>query len=88
MIVTPTSSFSHWAANMLGPRTRALLPPPHMTRAAPAFGIAELWGSTVLDWRDAAERGSGVTLMEAGTAPPRPTVPATGWLGPDGGNLH
>lgn len=88
LIATPTSSFSHWAANMLGPRTRALLPPPRMTRAAPAFGIAELWGSTVLDWRDAAERGSGVTPLAAGSAPPRPSVAATDWLGPDGGNLH
>jgi hypothetical protein len=57
LIATPTSSFSHWAANVLGPRSRVILPPPRTTRANPQWGVAELTGSVVLDWRDAAARG-------------------------------
>lgn len=80
LIATPTSSFSHWAANMLGPRTRAILPPPRMTRSDPAFGVAELWGRVVPDWRDAAERGIGVTPVARGAAPPSPGPAVTHWL--------
>jgi hypothetical protein len=80
LIATPTSSFSHWAANMLGPRTRSILPPPRMTRAKPAFGVAELRGSVALDWRDAAEQGAGVTPLPPGSALPHPTGPRTDWL--------
>lgn len=80
LIATPTSSFSHWAANMLGPRTRTILPPPRMTREAPAFGAAELFGCVVLDWREAAERGAGVVPIPEGSPVPRPTAPVTNWL--------
>lgn len=80
LIATPTSSFSHWAANLLGPRTRAILPPPRMSRDQPALGAAELWGSVVLDWRDAAEKGIGVAPLARGTALWAPTPPATQWL--------
>jgi hypothetical protein len=79
LIATPTSSFSHWVANALGPRTRAILPLPRMTRSAPAFGVAELWGSVVLDWRDAAERGLAVVPIN-GTRLPPVTPAVTDWL--------
>jgi hypothetical protein len=78
LIATPTSSYSHWAANMLGPRTRTLLPPPRTTRAQPAFGVADLHGCVVLDWREAAEAGRGVTPVDGDPPPPAP--PQTGWL--------
>ena len=77
LIATPTSSFSHWAANVLGPRSRVILPPPRTTRANPQWGVAELTGSVVLDWRDAAERGTGVSI---GGALPAPMPPVTDWL--------
>jgi len=79
LIATPTSSFSHWAANLLGPRTRAILPLPRMTRDRPGLGVAELWGGVVLDWRDAAEKGVGVAPLER-PALSAPTPPATQWL--------
>ena len=79
LIATPTSSFSHWAANLLGPRTRAILPPPRTARDQPGLGVAELRGSVVLDWRDAAEKGVGVAPL-ARSALPAPTPPATQWL--------
>jgi len=77
LIATPTSSFSHWAANALGPRTRAILPPTRTTRAAPAWGVCELRGGVALDWRDAAEKGTGVAV---GGALPAATPPVTDWL--------
>ena len=77
LIATPTSSFSHWAANALGPATRAILPPPRTTRERPEWGVCELRGGVALDWRDAAERGIGVKL---GGALPSPTPPVSDWL--------
>jgi hypothetical protein len=77
LLATPTSSFSHWAANVLGPRTQVVLPPPRMTRADPQWGVCELRGGVVLDWRDAAEKGTGVTT---GGALPAPAPPVTDWL--------
>ena len=80
LIATPTSSFSHWAANMLGPRTRTILPPPRMTRSEPSFGVAELHGGVFLDWREAAEQGLRVAPIPQGSSIPRPTAPVTDWL--------
>ncbi len=80
LIATPTSSFSHWAGNILGPRTRTVLPPPRMTRGEPSFGVAEMRGGVALDWREAAERGLGVASIAAGAPIPPPAPPATDWL--------
>ena len=77
LLATPTSSFSHWAGNVLGPAKRVILPPPRTTRAQPEWGVSELRGSVVLDWREAAERGTGVKL---GGALPAPTPAVTDWL--------
>jgi hypothetical protein len=77
LIATPTSSFSHWAANVLGPHTRAILPPPRTTRSHPEWGVAEIRGGVALDWRDAAERGVGVSI---GGRLPAPTPPVSDWL--------
>lgn len=77
LIATPTSSFSHWAANALGPPTRAILPPPRTTRERPEWGVCEIRGGVALDWRDAAEKGIGV---RQGGALPAPTAPVTDWL--------
>jgi len=80
LIATPTSGFSHWAANILGPRTRAILPPPRTQRRAPGIGVAELRGGVGPDWRDAAERGLGVRFMAEGSPLPQATPPVTDWL--------
>lgn len=77
LLATPTSSFSHWAANALGPPTRVILPPPRTTRARPEWGVCELRGAVALDWRDAAEKGTGVRM---GGALPAPTPPVSDWL--------
>jgi hypothetical protein len=77
LIATPTSSFSHWAANVLGPPSRVILPPPRTMRDQPQWGVYETRGGVALDWRDAAERGAG---MRVGGALPAPAVPITDWL--------
>jgi hypothetical protein len=80
LVASPTSSFSHWAANMLGPPSATLLPPPRMTRAAPACGVARLAGRVLLDWRDAAEQGADVLPVLRDEDFPRPTEARTEWL--------
>ena len=80
LIATPTSSFSHWAAHLLGPPAKAILPPPQMRRSDPCFGVAELRGCVVLDWREAAEQGHGVVLVPFGATPPPPSPAVTDWL--------
>lgn len=77
LLATPTSSFSHWAANCLGPETRFVIPPPRTTRAAPTWAVGTLRGSVALDWRDAAEKDIGVRV---GESLPAPTPPVTDWL--------
>lgn len=77
LVATPTSSFSHWAGNVLGPPTRVIVPPTRTTRARPEWGACELHGGVVLDWRDAAEKGTGVKV---GGALPAPTPPVTDWF--------
>lgn len=80
LIATSTSNFSHWACNLLGPRSRSVLPPPRMTRDAAAFGIADLWGCVMLDWREAAQTGHGVSLIGSDRDIPPPSPPVTDWL--------
>jgi hypothetical protein len=77
LVATPTSSFSHWAGNVLGPASRVILPPPRTTRERPEWTVSEARGSGVLDWRDAAERGTGAKV---GGALPAPTPAVTDWL--------
>jgi hypothetical protein len=83
LIATPTSSFSHWAANCLGPPTRAILPPPRTTRSSPGWGVGALRGGVALDWRDVAQRGIGLEVGGGRAAPPPPPTPRlffTGWV--------
>ena len=77
LVATPTSSFSHWAANVLGPAKPFVIPPMRTSREAPAWAVGSLRGGVALDWRDAAERGAGVTV---GGALPAPRPPLTDWL--------
>jgi len=77
LIATPTSTFSHWAGNVLGPASRVILPPLRTTRDQPQWGVYETRGGVALDWRDAAEKGIGVTM---GAALPPPAPPVTDWL--------
>ena len=76
LIATPTSNFSHWVGNALGPPARFIIPPPRTSREAPQWVAGSLRGAVALDWRDAAEKGAGVSTQPL----PVPTVPVTDWL--------
>lgn len=80
LIATPTSSYSHWSANLLGPATVSLLPPPRMTCASPAFAYGMLQGGALLDWRDAAEQGRRMRVVAADGDVPVPSAAVTDWL--------
>ena len=79
IIAAPTSSFSHWATNLLGPQTRFILPPPRMERSNPSLCTGTLRGCVLLDWREAAELGRGAVPVNAGDISP-PSKPVTDWL--------
>lgn len=80
LIATPTSGFSHWAANLLGPNTCVVLPPTRTEKCSPSFCISSMPGCTYLDWRDAAESGHGVVMIESDGDIPTPLPPVTEWL--------
>lgn len=80
IIATPTSSFSHWATNILGPQSSCVLPPPLMERDNPTFNVGNLSGCVLLDWRDAAESGYKMNLVHNHNVIPLPTAPKTDWL--------
>jgi hypothetical protein len=80
LVASPTSSFSHWAANILGPEATCIIPPPVTSRSSPALSRIKLGKRVVLDWRDAAEKGAGATPVLSDEELPEPAPAATGWL--------
>lgn len=80
IIATPTSSFSHWATNVLGPQSTCVLPPPRMDRGNPAFSTGNLSGCVLLDWREAAERGEKMCLVHDSDEICLPSAPDADWL--------
>jgi len=79
-IATPTSSYAHWTANLLGPEKNIALPPPRMARGQPEFGMTNQRGCVLLDWRDAAIQGRGMKFITDDKSIPPPTPPQTDWL--------
>jgi hypothetical protein len=80
LIATPTSGFSHWAANLLGPPTRVVIPPPSTEKNRPHFCIGSMPGCVFLDWREAAVLGRSVVLVESDGDIPPPSPPVVDWL--------
>ncbi len=60
ILATPISGFSHWAANVLGAPSTAIVPMPGATREAPLMGALDLYGKRLPSWRAAGRTGSGV----------------------------
>ncbi|MEO6364359.1 MAG: hypothetical protein ABIO71_14105 [Caldimonas sp.] len=71
VIGTPCSTFSHYAADMLGAPTTLLLPPAvPMTRSAPAFCRADLHGRGAAEFYAACRTGAGLEpVVDAATLP-------------------
>jgi hypothetical protein len=71
LIGSPCSTFTHYAANMLGQPTPILVPPAHKTFArAPEYGRVDLHGRGAADWYAACRTGKSlVAVTDAGTLP-------------------
>ncbi|MGB7542953.1 MAG: hypothetical protein WBM28_13190 [Burkholderiales bacterium] len=80
LVASPTSTFSHWAANILGPEATCIIPPPVTSRVNPALSRVHLGKRVLLDWRDAAEQGYGATPVLSDGDLPEPAPAATNWL--------
>jgi hypothetical protein len=60
ILATPISGYSHWAANVLGAPSTAIVPLPGATQQAPLMGALDLYGKRLPSWRAAGRTGSGV----------------------------
>ncbi len=61
LIGSPCSTFTHYAANMLGRPTQILVPPAHKVfRDQPAFSKLMLHGRGASDWYSACRTGTGL----------------------------
>ena len=80
IIATPRSSFSHWAANILGPPSATILPLPGTLRAQPQVGVCKLGMVRLPVWSDASRYGKGVTAITPASDLPAPTPAQTEWL--------
>lgn len=70
LIGSPCSTFSHYAADMLGAPTALLVPPPKMARSAPSFGRLDLHGRGAFDYYAACRTGRDVVPVDdAATLP-------------------
>jgi len=68
ILATPVSSFSHYAANILGGESACLVPPLQMAKAAPAIARVRLHGRLLPHWFAAGRQGAGVELLAPGLA--------------------
>lgn len=65
ILATPASSFSHWAANVLGPPSVTLLPPLKTARDNPQIALLRLHGNLVQEWcRICRETGAPLTAPD------------------------
>jgi hypothetical protein len=65
VLATPVSSFSHYAANVLGSESVCLMPPTQMSRNAPAAVRPRVFGKVLSEWLDAGIQGQGVARVDA-----------------------
>ena len=69
MIGSPCSTFTHYAANMLGRPTQILVPPAHKVfRAQPEFCKLSMHGRGAADWYAACRTGQGLEPVTDATA--------------------
>ncbi|MEG3637852.1 hypothetical protein [Magnetococcus sp. PR-3] len=65
VIATPMSSFSHYAANVLGPASLAIQPLPVMSQEKPGFGMSTLYNQRVPAWFDSLRDGGNFQPIES-----------------------
>lgn len=70
LIGSSCSTFTHYAANMLGAPTTILVPPPKTTQAEPAYCRLEMHGRGAGEWYGRCRSGEGlVPVTDAATLP-------------------
>ena len=68
LIGTPCSTFTHYAANMLGHPTLVLVPPAHkIFQARPEYAKVNLYGCGAADWYAACRTGLGMEAVADAT---------------------
>lgn len=65
LLATPISSFSHWAANVLGGPTVCLTPPLQTRREAPEMCRVDVRGKLLPHWLAAGRQGTGLQSVNA-----------------------
>jgi len=65
LLATPISSFSHWAANVLGGPTVCLTPPLQTQRATPAICRVDVRGKLLPHWIATGRQGIGLQPVNA-----------------------
>jgi hypothetical protein len=64
LIGSSCSTFTHYAANMLGGPTTVLVPPAHKISAiSPEFGQVQLYGQGAVAWLSACRTGNGLQMV-------------------------
>jgi hypothetical protein len=81
MVGSTCSTFSHYAANMLGGPTTVLVPPAEKSfREAPAYARADLHGQGAFDWYAACRTGAGLHTVQDASTLPIITGAHVGWM--------
>lgn len=81
ILATPVSNFSHWAANVLGPPSAALIPLKGASREDPLSGVLSLYGKRLNVWREVCRSGNRETVKIFHNENPLHVMPArTDWL--------
>jgi hypothetical protein len=81
VIGSPCSTFSHYAADMLGEPTTLLVPPAEpMTRAAPSYRRLDLYGRGAHDYYAACRTGQGLVAVADPAQLPVGRGAELGWM--------
>jgi len=80
MIGTPNSSFSHFAANALGPATSVILPPARTAAEAPEAGVLDIHGERLPLFVSAATKPEIFKLIRGDMELPKPAPLDTSWF--------
>jgi len=80
LLATPLSSFSHYAANVLGPVTACLVPPLRLTRERWEVMRLDMPGRRLIHWTQACRSGREHHSVPQNWVGVEPSPPTTKWL--------
>lgn len=80
LIGSSCSTFSHYAANMLGEPTMILIPPPKTVESAPQYCHLSMHGRGAFEWYRACRTGSGLVPVQDAASLPIGRGATVGWM--------